>query len=96
MYDYSPEGKSLSILSRNETFSPNPNHSCICEHEGQRKTGGQAEVKTDLALDEEIALKRSRDRMTVKLPLNIKLSFKKFAYPSLDYLIFKWSLNFGS
>lgn len=35
-------------------------------------------MKADLALDDEVALKRGWDKMTVDFPLNIKLSFKKW------------------
>jgi len=56
VYNCSPKVRKLSIFSRNETFSLSQN--CIWEQEGQKKAGGQAEVKTDLALDEGIVLKR--------------------------------------
>lgn len=57
--DYSPEGKSLLSSLEMRQLSAIPNHSCVWEHESQRKAEGQAEGKADLALDEGITWRKT-------------------------------------
>lgn len=68
-------------------FSQIPSYSYIWEHEGGRKADDQAEEKADLALDEGVAWKRGWDKMTVKVPLNIKFCHLKNFVHSLDHLL---------
>lgn len=81
------KAKAFLFSQKMRFFFQIPSYSCIWKREGGRKEADQAEVKADLALDEGVALKRGWDKMTVKVPLNIKFChLKNFVYSSLDHL----------